>query len=194
MPRPPCCPGALQLLYFGHLQRRKGVFTLAEAIRWHLDQGSDLEVTFTCQEGGQDTPAERQLRQILGPHAASARFHLLPDQRGPQLHATIAAAGLVVLPSLYEPFGYTCLEAITHARPVITTTGTGISEIIEHGRTGFLVPPGDPAALAAAIETALRNPRLLPILGDQARRSLTRYTTDNTTAKICAAYQQALHR
>ena len=62
-----------------------------------------------------------------------------------------AALDVAVLPSYREAQGLTILEAMALSRPVVASAVGGIPEMIEHGRTGLLVPPHDPEALAAAI-------------------------------------------
>jgi glycosyltransferase involved in cell wall biosynthesis len=65
----------------------------------------------------------------------------------------------VVVPSLfYETYGYTVAEALMDARPVVASRIGALPELVEHERTGLLVPPGDAAALAAATRRALEDP------------------------------------
>ncbi len=72
---------------------------------------------------------------------------------------------IFVLPSLYEGFGIAILEALAAARPVVATAVDGIPEFVSHGQTGLLVPPGEPAALAAAIRTLLDHPEQAELMG-----------------------------
>src|SRR5207253_4242734 len=60
-------------------------------------------------------------------------------------------ASIFVMPSLYEPFGIVFAEAMAHRLPCVGTNICAMPEIIAHGRTGFLVPPQDPIALASRL-------------------------------------------
>jgi glycosyltransferase involved in cell wall biosynthesis len=74
-----------------------------------------------------------------------------------------------VLPSLYEGFGIAILEAMAAGRPVVATAVGGIPEVVVHEQTGLLVPPGDPLALAAAIEYLLSHPEQARLMGARGR-------------------------
>jgi len=62
-----------------------------------------------------------------------------------------------VLPSPYEAMPYTALEAMAAEKPVVAIEGTGAQDAVQRGKTGLLVPPQDPEALAAAIMVLLRD-------------------------------------
>ena len=79
--------------------------------------------------------------------------------------AVTAALDVAVLPSYREALGLTVLEAMALSRPVVASEVGGIPEMIEDGRTGLLVPPRDPDALAAAIIRLLRDHPLADTLG-----------------------------
>jgi glycosyltransferase involved in cell wall biosynthesis len=76
---------------------------------------------------------------------------------------------LFVLPSLYEGFGIAILEAMAAGRPVLATAVGGIPEVVVHGETGLLVPPGDPVALADALRELLAHPERAQALGLRGR-------------------------
>jgi N-acetyl-alpha-D-glucosaminyl L-malate synthase BshA len=79
-------------------------------------------------------------------------------------------ADMLLFPSEYESFGVTALEAMSAGLPVVATTGSGLSEVVEDGITGFLRPVGDVEALAEASLRVLLEPGLGPKMGEAGRR------------------------
>lgn len=86
----------------------------------------------------------------------------------------IAAIDISVLPSLEEGFPNTILESMAAGKPVIATAVGGNPEAVDDGKTGMLVPPRDPEALARAILELLRNPERARALGRAARERVER--------------------
>jgi glycosyltransferase involved in cell wall biosynthesis len=112
-------------------------------------------------------------------------FHVdLPHHR---LGEFYRRAALFVLPSREESFGIVLLEAGSFGLPVIASRVGGIPEMLSDGRTGRLVPPGDVAALALAIQEALDQPELSL---EMARRFEQTVRQDFTWSRACAHYLQ----
>jgi glycosyltransferase involved in cell wall biosynthesis len=86
----------------------------------------------------------------------------------------MAAADLVVLPSVAEAFGITLAEALYVGTPVVATTAGGIPEIVDDGVDGVLVPPADSAALADAIAGLLGDPERLERMAGAGREKVVR--------------------
>lgn len=74
--------------------------------------------------------------------------------------------------TLPEPYGNVVIEAMASRRPLVAAAAGGVLELVEHGRTGLLVAPGDPEALAKAIARLLRSPEERHRLADAGRRHI----------------------
>jgi glycosyltransferase involved in cell wall biosynthesis len=98
-----------------------------------------------------------------------------------------------VAPSIYESFGLIYLEAMNYAKPVIGCRSGGVPEVIDHGQTGLLVEPQDPAALAEAIVSLLQRPGRLHEMGIAARkRLLEEFTYVQMARRFAQAYRKAI--
>jgi glycosyltransferase involved in cell wall biosynthesis len=104
-----------------------------------------------------------------------------------------AEAEITVVPSLYEGFSLPAIEAMACGVPVVTTTGGALPEVVgRNGETAVLVPPDDPAALAAAIGGLLDDPAARARLGAAGRARVLRRFTWRVTAEGTAACYRAL--
>jgi len=102
-----------------------------------------------------------------------------------------AAMDVFVLPSLWEGLPYALLEAMAVGKPVVATDVPGTRDVVQNERNGLLVPPGNPAALAAAIERLLNDEALRRRLGRAAMSSVRdRFRLDRMIAEMDALYQQ----
>lgn len=110
------------------------------------------------------------------------------------VRSLLATLDIVVHPSIQaEGFGQIVVEAMMCAKPVIVSAAGGSAELVEDGVTGRLVPPGDPVALAAAIDELLSNPIRAAEMGRRGRqRALARYDIRTTARAIEAVYERVL--
>jgi glycosyltransferase involved in cell wall biosynthesis len=175
-------PGALRLIFVGNLIPRKGVHTLLAALA-RLPEGSvHLDICGSLDADAVYAAAIRRQIAALGLQAA-VRLHGEVD--APALGDLLRSAQLLVAPSTYEGFGIVYLEAMSFGLPCIGTTVGAASEVIDDGETGFLVPPGDPEALAdrlhqLAVDADLRERMALAA----RRRYLSHPTWERTGAEI----------
>lgn len=105
----------------------------------------------------------------------------LPDPRDP-----LAAADLFVLPARNEAFGLAVLEAQAMGIPAVVLAGSGPEEIVDDGTTGVVTPSSEPAPLAGAIETLLRDSGLRERCGAAARRRAERFSWDSAVEGVLA--------
>ena len=105
-----------------------------------------------------------------------------------------AQAQVAVVPSLYEGFSLPAVEAMACAVPVVATTAGALPEVIgRHGETGIFVPPGDPEALAGALERALDDETLRRAIGDGGRaRVLEKFTWERAAEATAEQYRLLL--
>ena len=102
-------------------------------------------------------------------------------------------ATVYVQPSREEPFGMALIEAMACGLPVVATRVAGPSEIVDDGRTGLLVEPGDAAALAVAIERIVREPELARELARAGQAHvLATYTAERLVERTAAVFERAI--
>ncbi|WP_369226805.1 glycosyltransferase family 4 protein [Streptomyces sp. R39] len=144
--------GVSHLLCVAAVTPRKGQHRLVEA----LAAVRDLPWTCTCV-GGLDQAPEyvARLRSLIAEHGLTDRLHLAGPRAGAGLDASYAAADLMVLTSYAETYGMAVTEALARGIPVLATDVGGLPEAVgrapDGGVPGILVPPEDPAALAAEL-------------------------------------------
>lgn len=171
-------------LYAGRLERLKGIFTLLDAAA----EERELPLYF-AGEGEARAELEARVRAEGLRHV-----HVLGHQDAPTLASLVARARAVIVPSeWYENLPLAVLEAMARARAVIGTRIGGIPELVSEGETGWLVEPGDAAALAARLGHAARNGAECERLGQRARaRVEAEFSPDVHYPRLLAAYRRAL--
>ncbi|GEK21321.1 glycosyltransferase family 4 protein [Cellulomonas xylanilytica] len=176
VPAPPAAPtprarpdGApWHLVVIGRLSPRKGIDVALDAVALLAGRGYDV----TLEVGGTIFPGYEWYESELLARAAE------PDLAGRvvlagYVHPTwdrLAAADVVLVPSRAEPFGNTAVEGLLARRPVVASRVQGLMEVVQDERTGLLVDPGDPVALADAVERLLGDPALRTRLADHGEQ------------------------
>lgn len=142
-------PDELVYLFLGTGYRRKGLSVLLRAFARYLERARELvpnqAPAARLAVVGYDSGRARYetLARELG---VAQRVHFAGGRRDPQV--CFAAADVYVLPTFYDPFAASTVEALASGLPVITTSNNGGSERVEEVRTGSIVPAGDAEALA----------------------------------------------
>ncbi|KPI05578.1 glycosyl transferase group 1 [Actinobacteria bacterium OK006] len=144
--------GVSRLLCVAAVTPRKGQHRLIEA----LATVTDLPWSCVCVGGlTQDPTYVAQLRVLIEKYGLGDRLHLAGPQAGAELDASYAAADLMVLTSYAETYGMAVTEALARGIPVLATDVGGLPEAVgrapDGGVPGILVPPENPAALAAEL-------------------------------------------
>jgi D-inositol-3-phosphate glycosyltransferase len=114
-----------------------------------------------------------------------------PQQMLPDYYA---ATDVVAVPSHYESFGLVALEALACATPVVASDVGGLSSTIEDGRSGFLVPPDNPPALAARLERVLTDDDLRRQIQQAAYQRALYYGWDSIAPRMALLYDDLIRR
>lgn len=179
------------VLYAGRLEYCKGIIPLLQSVRSVADAVPTVQ--YMIAGGQHDSVGAGRLRQLIDRECIGGHVALLGHVPWPQLIDIYRRAAIFVMPSFYESFGISILEAMAFGLPVIATRAGGIPEVVEDGRTGFLVSPGDPQALAEATIELLRSPDLRRQMGRAGReRVLAKFTVGHVASQMLAVYQQTL--
>lgn len=111
-----------------------------------------------------------------------------------RVEAVLPCADLFLLPSEEESFGLAALEALACGVPVIGTSGTGLAEVVEDYRTGFLLPVGDTVSMARAGIALLKDTERLQEFKKSAAESANRrFGADKIVAEYERYYEEVLH-
>lgn len=180
--------GPQALLFVGRLRYYKGLHFLLEALAL-LPEPARLVLVGSG-------PEEARLRTLATRLGIAQRIVWAGEVSDADLPAAYAAAHVFVLPAHLrsEAFGIVQLEALAAGLPLVSTElGTGTSYVNQHGQTGFVVPPADPAALARACHVLLANPELRAHMGRNGRqRAQVEFSPALMLERIEAVYREVL--
>lgn len=185
-------PGPL-VLYVGRLTPIKGLETLLEAVGLLTDGDWKRELRLLAVGGDIDEPQNGHLgllRQRVEDLGLRQAVRFLGAQPQDRLRLFYAAAQMTVMPSYYESFGMVALEAMACGKPVIASRVGGLTTTVQDGVTGYLVPEGDPRALAARIAALLDDPALRGRLGRAAMRWAAQYRWSGVAESVVRLYAE----
>jgi glycosyltransferase involved in cell wall biosynthesis len=168
--------GEAVLLFVGRLERRKGVDTIARALPEIINKHPKARMQFV----GNDHPSAPDGGSMQAWVRAYLREQGVGEDRvefvGPvdreRLPAMYQRAAVCLVPSRYESFGYTCVEAMSCGCATVATRAGALAEIVTDERDGLLVEPDDAAALAQAVTRLLDDRALREGLGRAARETV----------------------
>jgi glycogen(starch) synthase len=183
------------VLYSGRLVERKGIQDLLAAVPAVLEQAPDTR--FVLAGGPPGYYGEELARQWLPPACLpyADRIQFTGWLTMDEIDEWYRRADIQVIPSRYEPFGMVVLEGMLHGLPIIATSVGGPSAILDDGRTGLLIPPFNPEALAGALLRLLGCPELRRRLGAEAAAEVRgMWLWAQVAEKMRAVYLEAVAR
>ncbi|MBI5823591.1 MAG: glycosyltransferase family 4 protein [Chloroflexi bacterium] len=169
----------LRILFLGNIMERKGLHTLLHALL--ILHPSSIILDIVGSPAIEPNYAKQMQKFVTDNHLSShVTFHSSLNNQ--PLKQKLQQAHILVVPSSYEGFGIVYLEGMGFGLPAIGTTAGAAREIIEHGKTGYLIEPNDSTTLAQHIAALAQDRNLLTQLSINARKRYTQQPSWNETA------------
>jgi glycosyltransferase involved in cell wall biosynthesis len=179
------------VLYVGRIEFRKGTLPLLQSVTLVAKEIPAVE--YLIAGGRHSSIDDRMLSQSLNTGDTARHVRLLGHVPWESLPDLYRQADVFVMPSFYETFGISVVEAMAFGLPVVATNVGGLSEVVEDGVTGILVPPHDAAALADAITSLLRDSNRRRRMGAAGReRAVTCSSLEEVLTRTLQVYSRAI--
>jgi starch synthase (maltosyl-transferring) len=171
--------GSHLALFVGRLDNQKGLNVLLDAASRVAARSADWYLAIVG-----DGPKRDWLTERLAADSLSGRVRWLG--RRSDIPGLLKSADVLVLPSLWEGMPNVVLEAMASGLPVVATRVEGSEELVQPGRTGWLVPPGDSEALTTALMEASQDADRCRTYGRAGRRRVEEWFTPE---RVVASYE-----
>ena len=183
------------VLQLGRLVPRKGIDNVIQALACARSRAPTVRLKLLVVGGDGPVPNERmtpeirRLRRLAREQGVHSLVTFVGHRQRSELRRYYAAADVFVTTPWYEPFGITPLEAMACCTPVIGSKVGGLQYSIAHGKTGFLVPPRDPDALARRILQLQANPKRAAAMAQAGvRRANALFTWERVVQRLLNVY------
>lgn len=179
--------------YLGRLEARKGVHLLARAIPGVLQKHPQTIFRFIGKTNvgphGRGTMLE-YLQEELAPYKSSIEFKdNVPQAEVPRW---LAKTDITVFNSLWESFGYVCLEAMSAARGIVASQNGGMHEMLHDVQGGLLINPLDVTALQNALIYLLEHPQERIQMGERSRQKVLEYYAESVPQQHLQFYKKVI--
>lgn len=170
--------------FVGRLVDQKGGEDLISAFAALTSEGAPVHLTVVG-----DGPLRPRLEERVRDLGLVGSVEFLGFR--PDAFELMAGMDIVAVPSLFEPFGIVAVEAMVQSRPVVASAVGGLTETVEDGVTGRLVPPGNPQRLADALRDLVRSSATRAQMGQAGReRALERFAPEPMVAAYSKIYRE----
>lgn len=181
------------LLFVGRIQPLKGLTVAIESLALLDDPTAVLLVV--GGPSGLDGQAELvRARALVAELGLGDRVRFVPPQRHHLLSTYYRAADVALVTSRSESFGLVALEAAACGTPVVAAAVGGLTTLVDHGRTGYLVDDRAPASFAASLERLLGDRPAAAVMGHAAHERARSYTWSTSAARLRRIYADLVQR
>lgn len=177
--------GVVKMLFLGAIGERKGIFDLLGVVSLHKNE---LKNRIKIYIGGNGEIGH--LKSFIEENDIADCVEYVGWVSGYKKSELLKECDVVVLPSYNEGLPIVLLEAMAYAKPVITTNVGGIPEIIESGKNGVIITPGDKKALYEAIRLFMDNPQLIAEYGNDGLNRVKDYYPQSVKNQLENLYKQ----
>ncbi|MBL8731053.1 MAG: glycosyltransferase family 4 protein [Planctomycetes bacterium] len=175
-------PRQKQLIFFANrMEERKGIHIVQAMVEQTLAQYPDIAFVFAG--GDVFGYMEKRILPWVRDKGLQDRFFYLGKLSLPEVRACLKASSIFLIPSLWENCPYSCLEAMTAGRAIVSSDCGGMPELIADRRTGLLARNGDPASFVVALREMIEDPALRARCGAAARAEVEQRLTDTKIAQ-----------
>jgi len=178
------------LLFVGRIQPLKGADVAVRTLAGLGDHPRARLVIVGGPSGPRGAEHRALCEKLVADLGLAGRVHFVEPQPHELLSTYYRAADVCVVPSRSESFGLVALEAAACGTPVVAAAVGGLTTLVEHGRTGYLVDPAAPGEFAAAAACVLSDPLHAERLATAAVVRARRYTWAQAAAVLRATYEQ----
>lgn len=179
---PPGEDGHFHLIAVGRLVPRKGFDHLIRALS---DLPADVELSLVG-----DGPGEEELRRTAAGLGVEDRVHFLGYLSRERIYGLLLGSDCFVLSSLHEGLGIVVQEAMWAGLPIVATDNGGQVDLVRQGHNGFLVPVGDPSAIAAAISTLREDPERAAAMSRANRQDIRAYHIEDNAEEYVRLFRE----
>jgi glycosyltransferase involved in cell wall biosynthesis len=174
------------LIFVGTLQSQKRPRIALQALALLRQEGIDAAILVVGRDGGAESEAISAFVADAGLEEVVRLVGFRSD-----VGRLIAAADVLLAPAVHEGHGRVVLESMLYGTPVVAVASGGHVETIDHGRTGILVTPDDPQALANAVVEVLANPNRAGALVEAARKTVIDcHAVDLHVTQVVSSYRE----
>jgi glycosyltransferase involved in cell wall biosynthesis len=191
---------ARRVLFVGRLTYPKGADVLAKAIPEVLKSHPTVQFTIAGPDDGMVIDGERSgtFRSILNECVSlddRRRVTILGQQTPAEIAALRQRHGITIIASRHENFPYALIEAMGAGSAVVTSAYGGGEQVVDEGTDGFIYPPTDPQALAAAVSSLLEAPSVQERMGNAGRSKVQeKFSTDAVGSKLEEFYREVIEK
>ena len=175
------------LLFAGRLDPFKGPDILLRAAAMMEE---DAEIVLVGGKLQQDNDLE-QLRRLAADLQIEGRVHFLGAQPQDAMPSIYSAADVTVIPSYHESFGLVAVESLACGTPVVATRAGGLTTVVRHGETGYLVPRC-PGFFAERLDSLLRDQDSWQSMSRAARPSVLQYSWSSVAEQVREVYEELI--